>query len=113
MQILSQLQAFSEVGYNANETVSSRRRRIKLAAIAQRARGKFFVAKSKITGQPLGIYKVLSKGHVGQVVAFVSRPAYVERFPFWQLAVSHAERHFEEQMFQALKEQAERHKVVS
>ena len=65
----------------------------------------FFVAKSKRTGKPLGIWQVVSSGHVEPVLIFANRaPVYLERFPFDDMVARLADRLFPAELKKALLE---------
>ena len=69
----------------------------------------YFVAKSKQTGQPLGIWQIVSSGHVAPVLIFTDRdPAYRERLPFDDIVKRIAEATFPVELEKALLEFAAR-----
>jgi len=47
---------------------------------------RYFVAKSKVNGEPLGVYVLLSKGNVKPVLVFVRKPTYQVRLQWGQVA---------------------------
>lgn len=72
VQILSQLQAFNDAGYDANETETSRKR-------AGKGRARYFAVRSgsnRKTNLPPGIYERRAKGKVKGVMMFVRQPTY-------------------------------------
>ncbi len=102
VEMLSALGAFMEGGYLANRTLRSSRHRAKIKKAKPQT--KYFVTRDRWTKEPLGIWKVVSKGHVKPVVVFSRRPAYKARFHFQELAGQHAKEHFETELFRALQE---------
>ncbi len=83
--ILSQLQAFAEVGFSMNETAKSKKR-------AGRRRARYFVPKS---GLPRGIYE-RQGDKVRAVLLFVSKaPTYRRRYAFGEATIATAARVFE------------------
>jgi hypothetical protein len=72
VQILSQLRAFNDAGYDANETSRSRQR-------AGKGRARYFAVRStsnQKTNLPPGIYERRAKGKVKGVMMFVKQPVY-------------------------------------
>jgi len=96
VQILSALKAFSQVGYVANRST-----RQKLAK-RPRPQRQFFVAKSRITGEPLGVYEIVGTHKVAPVMAFVRAPTYHERLDFYGLVQAKAQAAFPAQLDAAL-----------
>lgn len=84
VQVLSGLQAFSEVGYLANRSAKSKRKQ----------RQQFFAVNGNSPrGLPLGIYQRINRSF-RLVIAFVSEPHYRKRFDYFEIAQSTAERFF-------------------
>lgn len=74
-KLLSALGAFAETGYLANRRARARGR--------ARRQQTYFLAHSKNDGTPLGIYRVVSSGHVEPVLIFPRRPpSYAKRLPY-------------------------------
>lgn len=78
VRILSTLQAFSEVGYLANETVRSRMAKKKALDL-------FVVKEYKENQLAPGIYQRVGK-KVKQLIKFVTTPKYKSRFPYYKIA---------------------------
>lgn len=85
-KILSALGAFGENGYNANRKGLTARQRLarKKAGFADHyTHPQFFVAHAKSNGGLLGIYRIVSRGHVEPVLIFPkSAPSYRKRLPY-------------------------------
>lgn len=72
VQILSQLKAFNDAGYDANQTAASKKR-------AGARRAQYFAVSSRSNRKsklPPGIYERRAKGRVKGVMMFVKRPVY-------------------------------------
>ena len=102
IQVLSSVKAFGEQGYLANATKRSKGRRKGFKTTQSGT--PFFVAKSKSTGLPLGIWEVVAPGKVKPVLIFADRaPDYPIRFPFYDLVQEHAGVLFAAEMEKALR----------
>ncbi len=94
VRMLSQLQAFGEMGFKANETAKSRKRNLK------RGVARYFVPSGVrqergISRLPRGIYERNGKS-IRAVVIFVSgAPRYGRRYDFGQATIAKARRVFE------------------
>lgn len=94
VRIMSQLHAFAEVGFRANESARSRKRNLK------RGSARYFVPSGSrqergIGRLPRGIYERQGRDRIRAVVIFVSRsPRYVKRYDFGQATIAKAERVF-------------------
>jgi len=88
--ILSQLKAFSEVGFKMNETAKSKRR--KMVERAGKRKGRYFVPDE---GSKLrrGVYERVGK-RIKAVLIFVRQPTYRARFDFGQATEAKARRVF-------------------
>lgn len=84
VRILSQLQAFGQVGFRANETARSRKRNVK------RGIARYFVpdANSKLRR---GVYERQGP-RIKPVIIFVRQPSYQKRWPFGDAARTTADR---------------------
>ncbi|MDE8344645.1 MAG: hypothetical protein POH28_00515 [Acidocella sp.] len=102
VQVLSALRSFSETGFLANRSAKADAKWLRQKH--PKRRPKFFVAKSNLTGKPLGIYEVVSRGKVAPVMVFTRPPHYSKRFDFNALALGHAESVFPAQLDAALTE---------
>lgn len=94
VRILSQLRAFSQVGFNANETTRSRAR-----GKGKRAQARYFVPAGRrqergIGRLPRGVYE--RRGNtIRAVLIFVSgAPGYARRYDFGQATIVKAQRVF-------------------
>lgn len=92
VRILSQLHAFGEQGYKANETAKSRKRNLKLG------NARYFVpsghrAEKGIGRLPRGIYE-RQGNRIRGVVMFVAAPSYRRRYDFGQAAIAKVGRVF-------------------
>lgn len=95
VRLLSALGAFAETGYIAN-------RRARGAGRGRR-QGTYFVAHARDGGEILGIYKVVSSGHVEPVLIFPRRaPSYRKRFPYRETAEASFAKHHEQAFAAAL-----------
>jgi len=109
-QMLAQLNALADTGQNANaaSNPSWRRKRRGKGALAVRdarlkRRAQFFLGKSK-DGQ-LGIYRVISTGHVARVFSVrPSAPSYSPRLPYFQILTASARANFPKEFNKALVE---------
>lgn len=86
VSILSQLQAFSEMGFKANESARSKKRNIRAG------KARYFVPKEG-SGLRRGVYERVGN-RISAVVIFVRQPIYRKRFDFGQASVAKAERVF-------------------
>lgn len=87
-QILSQLNAMSDRSRNVSAKTTARlgRKGLLVRHGSRLAPGQYFVATSKRDGQPLGIYKLVSRGRVEPVMIFPRRaPRYAPRLDFYGL----------------------------
>ena len=88
-RILSALGAFAENGYLANRARKPRGARA-------RRQQTFFLAHTRKDGTPLGIYKVVSAGHVEPVLIFPRRaPSYRIRFRYAQVIDASVKAHLD------------------
>ena len=87
VQILSQTRSFGEQGYRANATARSLKKlRESGVPVHRTLLTTYFVARDKRSKEPIGIYRLVGKGHVEEVLRFVDRrPQYQVRFPFRDL----------------------------
>jgi hypothetical protein len=93
-KILSQLRMSGE--NNVSDATLRRLRRKKLLVKTARGDSQYFIARSK-QGGALGIWKLLSKGHVGPVFFFARRPPhYTKHLDFAGLITASYGRHIEE-----------------
>lgn len=85
-KLLSALGAFAEGGYRANRgalTARQKRGRKKNGFADAYVKPQFFVAHARADGALLGIYRVVSRGHVEPVLIFPKRaPNYRKRLPY-------------------------------
>lgn len=82
VKVLSQLSAFNDAGYDANETSKSRKR-------AGAVRSRYFVfgeKRNKKGDLPRGIYEVVSKDRLRAVFIFVKQPVYRAMLGFRELS---------------------------
>ena len=82
-QLLSGLGAMQEQGFQANTTPASARRRLRELKHMSSRQGlsSFFVARSKSTGKPTGVFQLVSKGDVVPVLIFTDQaPDYDVRW---------------------------------
>ncbi len=85
-KILSALGAAeTQSGYRAN-------RRTSVRIASRRPPGTFFIAHSRIDGSPLGIYQVISRGHVEPVIVFTRPPHYSARFHYREAIMTSIDR---------------------
>jgi len=103
VRIASQLQAFGESGYRANETPEQRHKRNRL-----KKEGRYFAIQPNERGalKP-GIYERLggSHGEISCVFVFSSKaPSYRARYPFTALAQEFAKPHFAQEFESALRQ---------
>jgi hypothetical protein len=93
--ILGNLRAFSETGQNIGKTKLRRLERRGLLVKTSRGMAKYFVAKSKVDGRPLGIWNFLGSGHVVPVLLSARRaPTYTPRLDFDGLMLASYRAHF-------------------
>ena len=81
-QVLSELGAFKEQGYQANATqdASARKKRL-VHPNSFRKASPFFVVRSKTSGKPTGVFQIVSKGNVVPVLSFTDKaPEYEARW---------------------------------
>lgn len=79
-QVMSQLKAGREVGFNSNQTETSKKRG------KARGRASYFVPKH-MSGQPRGVYKRTAKGVVSKILHFTTAmPTYEPRLLFYASA---------------------------
>jgi hypothetical protein len=90
VQILSQIRAFGEEGFSANQTDASKRRS------AKKNRRKYFLVSRAGEGLPRGVYERYGPGlrNIKPVLLFVPLPTYQKRFDFPQLARDELRRRF-------------------
>ena len=101
VQILSQLRAFTEAGFDAHPTASRRSKR------NIRKAGTFFVGRPGGGKLPLGIWQRIA-GQLKPVLIFVRGPRYQGRFKFYEVAERVARREFPLQFERAAAEAAAR-----
>jgi hypothetical protein len=95
-KLLSALKAFPESGYLANRSARSAWRK-------GRQRQDYFIAHSREDGRLLGVYRIVSSGHVVPVLIFSHRaPHYRVRLPYDKVAKASVEGHQKEFFDQAL-----------
>lgn len=91
IKILSELKAFGQVGYLANRTARS----------AKRKRGHilnfYFVRPGDNTSQPPGIYQRNGKWSE-MVIAFVKQPHYQKRLKFFEIAEQERKKNFQREL---------------
>ena len=81
--ILGNLRAFGDTGQNIGKAKLRRLERRGLLVKTSVGMAKYFVAKSKTDGRPLGVYNFLGPGHVVPVLLFARRPpVYTKRLDF-------------------------------
>jgi hypothetical protein len=104
VQILSQLRAFTEAGYDAHPTKSRRSQRNVAKA------GRFFVGRPGGGRLPLGVWQRIGKGahNLKPVLIFVRGPRYSARFKFYEVSERIAKREFPLQFERAAREAAMR-----
>lgn len=98
VQILSQLRAFGEQGYSANETDATRGRRQKREAKQGKRRGDYFAVRTRRGGLAPGVYQRVSTGFgrgTVPVLIFVRRASYRARYPLFAMAKTIFDRRFE------------------
>ena len=104
--VLGSLQAYTPGSALARRVIRANTRRV----LGKRARAavKYFVAKSNVTHQPIGVYKVESRGKVAPVMSFVRAPQYHQRLDFYGVVRTTAEASFGPQLDRALGELAQK-----
>ncbi len=96
-QILSQLGKFPEVGYLANITARSKKRK------KGRIRN-FFIVGPGNTGLRPGIWERISGGRVKPILIFVQNPTYHKRFRFYDVVKKIIEHNIQKRYDEALRE---------
>jgi hypothetical protein len=96
-QILSQLGKFPEVGYLANVTARSKKRK------AGRIRN-FFIVGPGNKGLHAGVWERLSGGRVKPILIFIDSPSYKKRFKFYEVVKRTIERNIQRRYDEALNE---------
>lgn len=103
--LLSHLRAFSDTGQNVGPAKLRRLEKRGLLTGTQGQRAKYFVAKSKQDGTPLGVWNVLGGGIVVPVLIFAKRqPTYSARLPFYAIAQEAYAAHLKERLTARLTE---------
>ena len=114
VQILSKLSAFGQMGYRANISDKAKKRLERAKRATKRlantpAGGRVytgtdvFVAHAKLGGEALGVYQLVSPGHVKRILAFVDRqPTYRSRFDFHGIVAKSAAGHWPGEMMKAM-----------
>jgi hypothetical protein len=95
VRILSQLRAFGEQGYSANETDATRARRQKREK--KKRRGDYFAVRARRGGLAPGVYQRVSTGFgrgTVPVLIFVRRASYRARYPLFDIAKTIYDRRF-------------------
>lgn len=94
VQILSALQAFEEVGYEANQTIGSRKRN-------KKALTNLFVIKDWNTHLEPGVYQRTKKG-IKPLLIFIKNPSYQEKFKMFKVGESIYDKEFSLQFEKAI-----------
>lgn len=95
-QILAALGAFPETGQNTTAASASRRKRkgMLVHGASRGAASDYFVAKSKRSGKPLGVYQLVGRGKVEPVLLFTDNaPQYQARWPIADIVLKSIETH--------------------
>ena len=80
-QMLSRLSTMSDAGQSISATTTRRLHRMKLTVAATGHRSNYFVAHAKGNGAPIGIWRLVAKGHVEPVAIFaLGAPQYAPIF---------------------------------
>lgn len=92
-QILSQLQAASGSGYEANQTAKSKARG------TRKSRATYFVLRGKSVADGIYQRKGSARG-ILPVIIFVNAPSYDERFPFAETALKIVKNNFYQHLYE-------------
>lgn len=106
VRILSRVGGMVEAGFTGNATAKTKERLTKRRLAVQQTGTDYFVAHGR-DGRPIGIWQLVSKGHVRPVLVFADRaPDYHARFHLQDLVEKIARERFAEEMRRALLENA-------
>lgn len=97
VQILSQLRAFGEQGYSANETADKRAKRNKREAKKGQRRSDYFAVPTRRGGLAPGVYQRVHTGFgrgTVPILIFVRRVSYRARYPLFDIAKTIFDRRF-------------------
>ena len=94
VQILSRLNALGDQSAGRKTTGRLRKAKLLVRHGARVAPGDYFVARGR-DGRPLGVYRLVSRGHIVPVLIFTRRPPrYRARLPFFQIVERSAAKNF-------------------
>jgi hypothetical protein len=98
-QILSYFRKFPEVGYKANITPVSERRKKKKGKLRN-----FFIVGPGNKGLHTGVWERLKSGRVKPILIFIQNPKYHKRFNFHRVVARAIERNMQRRYDEALRE---------
>jgi len=103
--MLSRVKASGEQGFLSNATArTTKRLRAKKAIASKKTGTDYFIARSKLTETGMGIFKLVSPGHVKAVLWFdTKRPRYEPRFHFSQVVMDTANKWITRQIERAIR----------
>lgn len=96
-KILSAVGALGDTGQNLSTASAKRRGRKRLVHKGSRlGQSEYFIARSKRTKKPIGIYQLVAKGQVREVLRFTDKaPSYEARWPINDIVLDSLGRHRE------------------